>query len=314
MLTHTKVRESHHDLLLISLILNHSITWVSWRWKFFRLIRLQYNDLLKAKGVHNELKACGVELKKFSWQWYLCIDLRKHLNSQISDALVARVIADFEIYERNRLHGEFAVLGKPGIFQFMTTINSLNSTAKELNFWLESGYNQLQEELMKRMEDCMSNLGAIARQSISGVWLDYKELEKHSFYFTAMRVLLQEFQKRLSHIPKREESLDIHLDLQDHAVFFYLFHPLKSKIRGGEQKNQFEYLKTHQLPSDDKTAENFSRYIRSLRKPRKLSTSQIANKLKQVEKLEPLLSKDPLASQALEKLKNSYLDQLTDNE
>lgn len=204
----TKAKEPLHELLLLALILKHSNTWVSWKWKLFRRFRLQHKDLLKARGVHNELKECGFAFLNFSWQWYLCIDLRKHLNSQISDKLVARIIADYEIYERKRLHGEFAILGKPGSHQFMTTTNSLNSTYKELAFWAESGYNQLQEELKKRIEDCKSNLGTIARQSISGIWLDYKELEKHSFYYTANLTLLRHFEPHQEqHIQESKSSV-----------------------------------------------------------------------------------------------------------
>jgi len=36
----------------------------------------------------------------------------------------------------------------------------------------ESGYNKLPAQVKEKIEDCKSTLGRIARQSISGVWLD----------------------------------------------------------------------------------------------------------------------------------------------
>ncbi len=258
------------------------------------------------------LKTYGVELKKFSWQWNLCIDVRKHLNSQISDTIVARIISDFEIYERKRLHGEFAVLGKPGSIELLTTANSLNSTYKELIYWSESGYTHLQEELKKRIEDCKSNLGTIARQSISGVWLDYKELEKHSFYYNAALTLLSDFNSKLNNLLVSDE-IDNGLKLIDHAFLYTLKFPGKTRKHGEEKVRQLEYLKENRLPVDNNSIDNFSKYIRVYRKPGELSKSKINNRLEQLDKILPSIS-NPQIKATWKKVKNSLNDELADPE
>jgi hypothetical protein len=196
------------------------------RWKIFRGLHRHYKKLINARNTHLELNKMGDPITKHSWQWYLCISMRNELIQGISDNLVAKIIADFESYEGKRLAGELPALGKPGKRQYMITIGNLNSTYKEFNYWIASGYSKINEELTTRILDCDANLGAIARQSISGVWLDYKELEKHSFFYCANLTLLRDFEHYLKKIDQECFSTDLEI-VSEGLISFSHFSPFE---------------------------------------------------------------------------------------
>ncbi len=241
----------------------------------------------------------------------LRVRLRRDLDISISDSLIGMMVNDYVEFEIARLYTQVAIIDLPGEHQYFLTINDINKINKELSLWQLKDAALLSQEVDAGIERCFQVLRDNMKDDMSALYIEWDDIDKHSFYYTSLLVLYKYFKGKFNaHSPNSKILVS-----PQHVAVYCLMNPSPAQMKGEEQKILSDYISKNDLILDTKGRESFERSIRRYRSVTDWTVKTLNNRISLLESIETYITeKHPGHLAAFKKELKFLRDELTELE